>query len=112
MVSIEIWCVVFIHILKKESSVFVSIALQVALNILPGALQGSVLGPALCNLFFNDLFFCILIVSAHNFADGNSWSSFVANVEDLIELLQSRHWTVYLDKQKANYTGTKLTDGS
>ena len=58
------------------------------------------------------MFFCILIVSAHNFADGNSLSSFVGNVEDLIELLQSRHWTVYLDKQKANYTGTKLTDGS
>lgn len=83
MVSIKIWCVVFIHILKKESSVFVSIALQVALNILPGALQGAVLRPALCNLFFNDLFFFILIVSAHNFADGNSLSFLMANVEDL-----------------------------
>ena len=89
MVLIEIWCVIYIHISIKESNVFVSIALQVALNILPGVLQGSVLGPTLCNLFFSDLFFCILIVLAHNFADNNSLSFFVATGEDLIELLQS-----------------------
>ena len=85
MVLIEIWCVIYIHISIKESNVFVSIALQVALNILSGVLQGSVLGP----IFFRDLFFCILIVLAHNFADNNSLSFFVATGEDLIELLQS-----------------------
>ena len=46
--------------------------------------QGSVVGRALFNLFFNDFFYFILVASAHNFADNNTHSSLL---EDVLYLL-------------------------
>ena len=37
---------------------------------------------SLFNLFFNDFFFCILIVSAHNFAHDDNLSSFAVPIKD------------------------------
>ena len=62
--------------------------LQVALNISCQVFNRSILGPTSFNLFFNVFFFCILIGSAHNSADGDNLNYFASTVEDLIELLQ------------------------
>ena len=41
------------------------------------------------NIFFNDFFYFILLASAHNFADGNTLSSFAKTIENLISILES-----------------------
>ena len=67
---------------KRKQCVRINSATSSLKNILSGVPQGSILEPTLFNLFLNDFFFCILITSAHNFADDNSLSSFTAAIED------------------------------
>ena len=80
---------IYSYLEKRKQCVRINSATSSFKNNLSGVAQGSILGPTLFNLFFNDFFFCILIASAHNFGDDNSLSTFAATVEDLIELLQS-----------------------
>ena len=80
---------IYSYLEKRKQCVRINSATSSFKNNLSGVAQGSILGPTLFNLFFNDFFFCILIASAHNFGDDNRLSTFAATVEDLIELLQS-----------------------
>ena len=119
-------CYVYLYIEKRKQCVRISSVTSSFKHILSGVSQGSMLGPTLFNLFFHDLF-CILIASAHNFADGNRFSSSAGTVEDLIEPLQSEcnlaiKWfienkmfvdpdklqAILFDKQKSDYTVTEL----
>ena len=122
---------IYSYLEKRKQCVRINNATISLKHILPGVLQMSVLGSILLSLLFNVFFFCILIVSAHNFADDNSLSSFAGTVEELIELLQTecnvvielfienkmlvnrdKFPAILLDKQISDYTGTKLTAGS
>ena len=94
MVLIEIWCIIFIHISKKRKQcVRLNSTTSNFKHILSGARQRSILGPIFYNLLFNDFFFHILIVPAHNFGH-DSLSHSAATVEDLMEPLQSE-WLLY-----------------
>ena len=58
-------------------------------NVISGVPQGSIVGPALFNCFFNDFFYFIDKASVHNFADDNSLSAFGSNIKNLKLILES-----------------------
>ena len=59
-------------------------------TILNGVPQGSVLGPLLFNLFLNDIFYFIDENSLHNYADDNTLSVAVADIDEIIYKLESQ----------------------
>ena len=58
-------------------------------NVIPGVPQGSIVGPALSNCFFDDFFYFIDKTSVPNFADDNSLSAFESNIKNLKLILES-----------------------
>ena len=92
-------------------------------NVILGAPQGSKVGPILFNCFFNDFFYVIETVNAHNIADDNTLTAFANNIQNLIYLLEFEcsvaiKWfkdnkmivnpgtfqAIILDKKKNNHT--------
>ena len=51
-----------------------------------GVPQGSILGPLLCNIFLNDIFYSLAEVSLYNFADDITISVTAKNTDELLQL--------------------------
>ena len=78
---------VYSYLKNRKQCVKINDTYSDLLNIISGVPQGSIVGPILFNIFFNDFFYVILIASVDNYADDNTLTSFGKILEGLIKIL-------------------------
>ena len=71
----NMYCYIYSYLKNRIQCVSVSNIKSTFEEIISRVVQGSIAGPILFNIFFNDFFYFILVASAHNFADENTLSS-------------------------------------
>ena len=77
------------YLKRRKQNVKINNIFSTFLTLLSGVPQGSILGPILCNLFINDIFFWIENADLLNFADDNTVTAFADRIEDLKLILES-----------------------
>ena len=113
----------YIYLKSRKQCVSVKNIKSTLEEIISEVPEGSIVGPILLNIFFDDFLYFKLVASAHNFADDNILSSFAKTIENLISILQSEsgiaiNWSkknhmivnpgkfqaIIFDKHKGNHT--------
>ena len=95
-------CYIYSYLKSRKQCVSVNNIKSTFEEIISGVPQGSIVGPILFNIFFNDFFYFILVASAHNFADDNTLSSFAKTIENLISILESES-EIAINRFKINH---------
>ena len=78
----------FSYLKRRKQSVQINNTYSIFQLLLSGVLQGSILGPILCNLFINDLFMYIKNSDLNNFAYDNTISCVSNSLNELISELE------------------------
>ena len=81
-------CCIYSYLNSRKQCVSIKNIKSTFEEIISEAPQGSIVGPILFNIFFNDFFYLILVASTHNFADDDTLSSFAKTIENLISILE------------------------
>ena len=86
MVSIhrDIVAYIYLYLKNRKQCVRINGTQSYLGDAISGVPQGSVLGPILYNLFFNDFFYFILLATTHNLADVNTLAWFRKTIQELI----------------------------
>ena len=79
---------VYSYLKNRKRCVKINDTYRDLLDMISGVPQGSIVGPILFNIFFNDFFYVVLIASADNYANDNTLTSFAKALEDLIKKLE------------------------
>ena len=95
-------CYIYSYLKSRKQCVSVNNIKSTFEEIISGVPQGSIVGPILFNIFFNDFFYFILVASAHNFADDNTLSSFAKTIENLVSILESES-EIAINRFKINH---------
>ena len=95
-------CYIYSYLKSRKHCVSVNNIKSTFEEIISGVPQGSIVGPILFNIFFNDFFYFILVASAHNFADDNTLSSFAKTIENLVSILESES-EIAINRFKINH---------
>ena len=82
-------CYIYSYLKSRKQYVSVNSISSNFEEIIPGVPQGSIVGPILFNIFFNYLFYFVLVALVHYFANNNILSSFAKTIENLISILES-----------------------
>ena len=80
---------IYSYLKGRKQRVKINIEYSSWADILNGVPQGSVLGPLLFNIFTNDVFYFVENSNIYNFADDNTLSVADANLETVINKLES-----------------------
>ena len=80
---------IYSYLKSRQQCVSVNNIKSTFQEIISGVPQGSIVGPFLFNIFFNDFFYFMLVASGLNFADDNILSSFAKTIENLISMLEA-----------------------
>ena len=80
---------IYSYLKSRKQCVIVNNIKSTFEEIISGVPQGSIVGSVLFNIFLNYFFYFVLVVSAHNFAEDNTLSSFATKIENLISILKS-----------------------
>ena len=83
------WLFIYLYLENRKHCVKINNIDSNFQTIKSGVPQVSIVGPILFNIFFNDCFFFLCIVSVHNFADDDNLSSFARTVNNLVSILES-----------------------
>ena len=80
---------IYSHLKNRKQCVRINDTQSYFADIISGVLQGSILGPILYNLLFNDFFYFILLATAHNFADEHTLACYSKIIQELVGSLES-----------------------
>ena len=81
-------CYIYSYLKNRKKCVQINDKQSEFDTIISDVPQGSIFGPILFNIFFNDFFFSIPKGSIRNFADDNTLCSFTKTLRGLLTILQ------------------------
>ena len=88
--DLKVLALIFTYLKNRKKSVRINKTNSSVGNIIPGVLQGSIVGPILFNLSINNLFYIIEKASIFNFTDDNTLFTFSRPFHERRAIIRTR----------------------